>query len=352
MKLVTKLLVSLTFIGTLLLGSVAAYAGPVTLKMVGSHGRSAAWVWPEYEKLAANVEKVTEGRVKLQIYDPGQLVPFVQHLEAVRAGIMDLADTVPGYYQNEFALSNLWNYRFTSFGQDATRTTRMWQDLYDQYMAMDFEKLGLECPGANGFTAVAYDVFTVDKPLKTMDDMKGLKLRSNSAAMNKIIEAGGGIPVFMGGGAAPDALSKGMLNGIPMSDHWGLGVKIWEYGKPGYWTVTGSFPQGVVCNAASTRKNSKWMKKVSPEDRAAIGEELAKWKYEISMRVNESAAVFQKTATENGVTLSEWPDSEKKRLQEGWADVINEAIEFAKKEGAPAKWMLDAMDQWLKDNPE
>ena len=219
-------------------------------------------------------------------------------------------------------------------------------------MAMDFEKLGLECPGANGFTAVAYDVFTIDKPLKTMDDMKGLKLRSNSAAMNKIIEAGGGIPVFMGGGAAPDALSKGMLNGIPMSDHWGLGVKIWEYGKPGYWTVTGSFPQGVVCNAASTRKNSKWMKKVSPEDRAAIGEELAKWKYEISMRVNESAAVFQKKATENGVTLSEWPDSEKKRLQEGWADVINEAIEFAKKEGAPAKWMLDAMDQWLKDNPE
>ena len=352
MKFVTKLALALTFVGALVVGSTTASAGTVTLKLVGSHGRSAAWVWPEYEKLAANVEKVTEGRVKLQIYDPGQLVPFVQHLEAVRAGIMDLADTVPGYYQNEFALSNLWNYRFTSFGQDATRTTRMWQDLYDQYMAMDFEKLGLECPGANGFTAVAYDVFTVDKPLKTMDDMKGLKLRSNSAAMNKIIEAGGGIPVFMGGGAAPDALSKGMLNGIPMSDHWGLGVKIWEYGKPGYWTVTGSFPQGVVCNAASTRKNSKWMKKVSPEDRAAIGEELAKWKYEISMRVNESASVFQKKATENGVTISEWPDSEKKRLQEGWADVINEAIEFAKKEGAPAKWMLDAMDQWLKDNPE
>ena len=352
MKLVTKLLVSLTFIGTLLLGSVAAYAGPVTLKLVGSHGRSAAWVWPEYEKLAANVEKVTEGRVKLQIYEPGQLVPFVQHLEAVRAGIVDLADTVPGYYQNEFALSNLWNYRFTSFGQDATRTTRMWNDLYDQYMAMDFEKLGLECPGANGFTAVAYDVFTVDKPLKTMDDMKGLKLRSNSAAMNKIIEAGGGVPVFMGGGAVPDALSKGMLNGVPMSDHWGMALSIWEYGKPGYWTVTGSFPQGVVCSAASTRKNSKWMKKVSPEDRAAIGEELREWQYQRSVRVNATAAVFQKKATEMGITISEWPDSEKQRLADGWADVINDAIAFAKKEGAPAKWMLDAMDQWLKDNPE
>ena len=351
MKIFTRLLVGLTFMGSLLLGSVTASAGTVTLKFVGSHGPTTGWAWPAYQRLGEATEKATEGRVKLQFYQPGQLVPFVQHLEAVRAGIIDMAAVVPGYYQNEFALSSLWNYMYTYY-PNAQASAHMWFDLYDQYMAMDFEKLGLECPGANGFTAVAYDVFTVDKPLKTMDDMKGLKLRSNSAAMNKIIEAGGGIPVFMGGGAAPDALSKGMLNGIPMSDHWGLGVKIWEYGKPGYWTVTGSFPQGVVCNAASTRKNSKWMKKVSPEDRAAIGEELAKWKYEISMRVNESAAVFQKKATENGVTLSEWPDSEKKRLQEGWADVINEAIEFAKKEGAPAKWMLDAMDQWLKDNPE
>ena len=137
-----------------------------------------------------------------------------------------------------------------------------------------------------------------------------------------------------------------------MSDHWGLGVKIWEYGKPGYWTVTGSFPQGVVCAAASTRKNSKWMKKVSPEDRAAIGEELREWQYQRSVRVNATAAVFQKKAAEMGITISEWPDSEKQRLADGWADVINDAIAFAKKEGAPAKWMLDAMDQWLKDNPE
>ncbi|GIT47368.1 MAG: hypothetical protein Ct9H300mP13_1640 [Gammaproteobacteria bacterium] len=55
---------------------------------------------------------------------------------------------------------------------------------------------------------------------------------------------------------------------------------------------------------------------------------------------------------EMGITISEWPDSEKQRLADGWADVINDAIAFAKKEGAPAKWMLDAMDQWLKDNPE
>ena len=49
------------------------------------------------------------------MYDPGQLVPFVQHLEAVRAGIMDIAVVVPGYYQNEFALSSLWNYMYTFY---------------------------------------------------------------------------------------------------------------------------------------------------------------------------------------------------------------------------------------------
>ena len=48
--------------------------------------------------------------------------------------------------------------------------------------------------------------------------------------------------------------------------------------------------------------------------------------------------------------LSEWPDSEKKRFAEAWKPLIDEAIEFAKKEGAPAKYMMEAMHKWVKEN--
>jgi TRAP-type C4-dicarboxylate transport system substrate-binding protein len=349
MKFVTKLALALTFVGALVGGSTTASAGTVTLKFVGSHGPTTGWAWPAYQRLGEATEKATEGRVKLQFYQPGQLVPFVQHLEAVRAGIIDMAAVVPGYYQNEFALSSIWNYMYTYY-PSAEASAHMWFDLFDQYMSMDFEKLNLACPGGNGWPVMPYDVFTIDKPLKTVDDMKGLKLRSNSGAMNKIIEAGGGIPVFMGGGQVPDALSKGMLNGTPMSDHWGTAVKIWEYGKPGWWTVTGSFPQGVSAICVSDRKNTKWTKKVSAKDKEAFGALLQEFQLDLSRLVDQTSAVFLKTAADAGVTISEWPQSEKERLMEGWKPLIADAMDFAKKEGAPAKWMIDAMHEWLKEN--
>ena len=339
---------ALSFIGALTLGTAPASADTVTLKFVGSHGPTTGWAWPAYPRLGEAVEKATEGRVKLQFYQPGQLVPFVQHLEAVRAGIIDMAVVVPGYYQNEFALSSLWNYMYTYY-PSAQASAQMWFDLYDQYMSMDFDKLDLVCPGGNGWPVVAYDVFTIDRPLNSVDDMKGLKLRSNSGAMNKIIESGGGIPVFMGGGQVPDALSKGMLNGTPMSDHWGTAVKVWEYGNPGYWTITGSFPQGVNSTCISARRNSKWHK-ISKEDQEAMGPLLREFKLDLSRLADEASARFMESARAAGVTISEWPESEKQRLMEGWKPLMSDAMEFAKREGAPAQYMLDAMHQWLEDN--
>jgi TRAP-type C4-dicarboxylate transport system substrate-binding protein len=346
-----KIIMALTFIGVLIFGSLAASAADVIkLKAVGSHGKSPAWQWEPYEKLIERVKQGTNGRVELEFYNPGQLVPFVQHLEAVRAGVMDIASVAPGYYNNEFALSNIWNFMYTDLGTDAVKSAKMWHDLYDNFMSMDFERLDLECLGGGGSPIVAYDLFTIDKPIKKYEDMKGLKLRSNSAAMSAMHEAAGAIPVFMGGGAVPDALSKNMLNGVPMSDHWGSSIPIWEHGKPGYWTITGSYPQGVSCLVASNRRNTKWTKKVSEADKEVIRAAFKQYTLDEAKNFNAAAARFKKEAIANGMILSEWPESEKQRFKKAWEPLVGEAISFAKKEGAPAKYMMEAMDKWIKDN--
>ena len=352
MKLMNKMLLALSFIGALIVGSVPASAAEVAkLKTVGSFGTSIPWAWVPYEKLAETVKRDTNGRVELEFYNPGQLVPFIQHLEAVRAGIMDIAAVVPGYYNNEFALSSIWNYMYTELGSSAVRTQKMWQALYDNYMSMDFEKLDLECIGGQGTPGVAYDLFTVDRPIKKMEDAKGLKLRSNSAAMGAMHEALGAVPVFMGGGATLDAMKKGLVDGLPTLDWWLHAKKLWEYGKPGYWTITGSYPNGVSCLAASTRCNSNWTRKVSAEDKEAIGAAFRQFGIDEGETFDAANAEGLKAASANGIIVSEWPDSEKKRFQEAWTPLMDEAIDFAKKEGAPAKYMIEAMRQWLKDNP-
>ena len=83
-----------------------------------------------------------------------------------------MAAVVPGYYQNEFALSSLWNYMYTYY-PNAQASAQMWFALYDQYMSMDFDKLDLVCPGGNGWPVVPYDVFTIDRPLEHSGGYEG-----------------------------------------------------------------------------------------------------------------------------------------------------------------------------------
>ena len=156
--------------------------------------------------------------------------------------------------------------------------------------------------------------------------------------------------MFMGGGQVPDALGKKMINGVPMADHWGEAIKVWDYANPGYWTITGSFPQGVSCLAASTRPNTKWMKKVSPEDREVIGAAMRQWAVDIAEATDAASGRFLETAAAKGITISEWPESEKQRLVDAWKPLMDDAIAFAKKEAAPAEYMIKAMHQWLENN--
>ena len=264
---------------------------------------------------------------------------------------MDIAAVVPGYYNNEFALSSIWNYMYTELGSSTVRTQKMWQALYDNYMSMDFEKLDLECIGGQGTPGRAYNLFTVDRPIKKMEDAKGLKLRSNSAAMGAMHEALGAVPVFMGGGATLDAMKKGLVDGLR---RWTGGFTIKNSGStvnPDTGPSPGSYPNGVSCLAASTRRNSNWTRKVSAEDKEAIGAAFRQFGIDEGEGFDAANAEGLKAASANGIIVYEWPDSEKKRFQEAWTPLMDEAIDFAKKEGAPAKYMIEAMHQWLKDNP-
>ena len=347
MKSTKKTLLALSFIGALIVGYAPASAADVVkLKTMAAHSQATAWAWPVYEKWIEAVKRETNGRVELEYYAPGQLVPYIQFLEAARVGVADIVLVTPGYYQNEFPLSNIWNYMYR--WPDAVTSWRMWDELYDQYMDMDFQSLNLRCLG--GWPSAGYHLFTIDKPIERMEDVAGLKIRSNNATTSGIIEAMGGIPVFMSGSKVPDALAKGMLNGNPISYHWATAIPIWEHGKPGYWTITGSFPQGISCVSVSLNPRNKWNKVLSEEDREVVARLTNQFTRDLSQAVDDVAAKAKEQLVANGVVYSEWPKSERQRLVDATSHLLGEALDFAKKEAAPGQFMVDAMLKWLEDN--
>ena len=59
-------------------------------------------------------------------------------------------------------------------------------------------------------------IHTIDKPIRTMADFKGLKLRSSNRWVTKLLAILGATPVGMPVGQVPDDLSKHVIDGAAM----------------------------------------------------------------------------------------------------------------------------------------
>ena len=73
-------------------------------------------------------------------------------------------------------------------------------------------------------------ITTVKKPVRTLEDIKGLKIRSTGLA-TKIVEALGATPVAMPKGDQYDAMQKGVVDGTVSSPNELLGWKVAEVAK-------------------------------------------------------------------------------------------------------------------------
>jgi TRAP-type C4-dicarboxylate transport system substrate-binding protein len=132
---------------------------------------------------ARKVEQLTGGRIKVKIFPGGTLGDAAQLADAVKSGITDIAFIVPtkGYY-----------------------------DLYDEHIADDFKDykvLWLLSCGPGQF-------HSVKKPIQTLEDLKGMKMRSPSAPMSRAFTLWGANPVSMPLPELHGALEKNILDGM------------------------------------------------------------------------------------------------------------------------------------------
>ena len=176
-------------------------------------------VWLNMHKpWMAKVEKESGGRIKFEAYPAMQLggTP-VQLYDQVKDGVVDVIWTLPSNTAGRFPRVEVFELPFMMTNAEAT-SRAYWE--YVQTQAPDEFKdvhalaLHVHGPGV---------IHTVDKPVKTVDDMKGLKLRAPTRQVTKLLSALGATPVGMPLPAITDALSKGTVNG---------GVIPWEVVQP------------------------------------------------------------------------------------------------------------------------
>ncbi|MFC1503233.1 TRAP transporter substrate-binding protein [Pseudomonadota bacterium] len=160
------------------------------------------------ERFAEKIKLLSQGRLKIEVYGAGELVPSFDVFNAVSKGTAQMGHSASFYWQKKIPAASF----FTSipFGMTAQEMNawlhyggglELWQELYAPYGVM---------PMAGGNTGAQMGGW-FNKEIKTIADLKGLKMRLPGFG-GDVLKRAGGIPVSLPGGELFTALETGAID--------------------------------------------------------------------------------------------------------------------------------------------
>lgn len=159
----------------------------------------------QMERWAKEVEKRTAGKVKVQTFPGGTLLPAKNIFDGVVSGMADIGNFAMSYQPGRFPISEAIDLPVGFSSAKAASLALL--DLVEKYNAKEFEKVKIltmfTCPPANIMTKT---------PVKSLKDLKGLELRVGGTQAD-IIKNLGGTPVAMPQSDTPEAIQKGVVKG-------------------------------------------------------------------------------------------------------------------------------------------
>lgn len=156
------------------------------------------------------VEKQSEGRIEVKLYPAMQLGGKAPNLvDQVKDGFVDVVWTLPGYTPGRFPAISVFELPFMVSNAEATS-----QALQAYYEANEsVQKEFADVHPLFFFTHDRGAIHTKEKVVKTLEDLKGLKVRIPSRPVADAFAAYGATPVAMPVPQMPEALSKNVIDG-------------------------------------------------------------------------------------------------------------------------------------------
>jgi len=317
----------------LLLAS-AAHAETVTLNYA-NFPPAGTFPCVQMEHWKKEVEKRTDGGVAINTFPGGTLLGAKNMYRGVIQGQADIGNLCMAYQPGVFPLTSVMELPMR-FQSSRTASLVLWK-LIQKYQPQAFEKVKV----LTVFTSPPSSLMTRD-PVKSPADLKGMELRASGSASD-ILERLGATPVSMPMSETPEALQKGMIEGLLSSLEVMMDLNFAQYCP---YVTMGRFqvyPFAVIMN------KDIWQK-LSPEVQEVLrnlGPEQAEWTGEyVDGHVDEA---LEYSRTEHGVTVLEFTDTERKRIQEQISPLIEEWKEKARDKGLPAERILEDVRTWKQE---
>ncbi|MGQ9649937.1 MAG: TRAP transporter substrate-binding protein [Phycisphaerae bacterium] len=152
---------------------------------------------------AEEIEKRTDGKVKIRIHPGGTLTAADKCYDGVVNGISDIGMSCFAYTRGRFKLLEGLDLPL-GYPNGAT-ATRIATELTMKYKPAELDDVHVLYVHAHG-----PGILASKKAVRTLEDMKGLKVRATGLSA-KIVDAFGGVPVAMPQGDTYEALQKGVV---------------------------------------------------------------------------------------------------------------------------------------------
>jgi TRAP-type C4-dicarboxylate transport system substrate-binding protein len=152
------------------------------------------------------IQKQTGGRVEITYYPGGSLAAANKIADAVETGIADVGMSCTAYTVGRFPASELIDMPHAY--PNGWTSTMVANDFLNKFQLPEWDKVHLLYFHAHGPSVI----FTTKVPVRKLEDVKGLVLRSTGIGA-QIVEALGGSGYAAGQGDAYDLMSKGTVDG-------------------------------------------------------------------------------------------------------------------------------------------
>jgi TRAP-type C4-dicarboxylate transport system substrate-binding protein len=218
-RIILFFLVVCVGVGFLAMGSLKAEAAPIKLTFSiffpPSHGQAKAAM-----DFAKEIERRTDGKVQITSFPAGTLTKAPQCYDGVVKGISDMGNSCFAYTRGRFPVMSAVDLPMGyKNGTVATRVANEFAKSVNPKELQDVKVLYVHAHGPG--------LLHTKKPVRTLEDLKGMKIRATGLSA-KVVEALGGVPVAMGQGGTYEALKKGVVEGTlsPMEV-----LKGWKQGE-------------------------------------------------------------------------------------------------------------------------
>ena len=338
------------------LGALAAVAGlalapaawgagapaPDVINLKFSHHEPPAGrIGQGFQRWADMVGEKTNGKVRIQVFPAQTLGKAPDSYSMVQNGIADIAWLSTSFYAGQFPLTEVYNLPMLGVPTAKAGAAALWE-FYHGSPAVQKEWSSVKVLVT--FSTGMQFVNTSKKAVRSLEDLKGQKIRVAGWGTTNFIKSVGGNPIFVSPPELYDGISKGVIDGMVFDWQGIQSGRLYEVLRYSTYSPVAQIPQLLIMNPERWKSLPPEIQKVFEEMGGKFGAQM------LGGAFDEADPIGEENFKKLGKEVIKLPADEVARWQAAAKPIWSEWVAQMKSKGLDGQAALEQIQQAIANN--